>query len=90
MSVETKLMLMCLLLLAAAFVYGVMKVLGAWVEHHLTRHDLIVESKQRRIDYRRALAERDRELMEAEMAEDQSNVIIEEEAADEPALAQAA
>ncbi|MBX2851161.1 MAG: hypothetical protein KTR15_05390 [Phycisphaeraceae bacterium] len=84
MAIETKLMMICLLALAAALVYGVLKVLGAWYEQSLARHDLVVESKRRRYAYFKALADREREI-QGEEAE--SSVIIEE---DEPQLAQAA
>ncbi|MEM9347067.1 MAG: hypothetical protein AAGB26_10665 [Planctomycetota bacterium] len=87
MTVETKLVLICLTLLAAAFVIGVLKVVGAWVEHHTSRHDLIVESKRKRIEYLRAVADRERELMALQEAEAEESIIIED---DEPQLAQAA
>ncbi|MEM6258523.1 MAG: hypothetical protein AAGI37_09455 [Planctomycetota bacterium] len=87
MTVETKLVLICLTLLAAAFVVGVLKVVGAWVEHHTSRHDLIVESKRRRVEYKRAVAEREREMIALQEAEAEESIIIEE---DEPQLAQAA
>ena len=86
MPLETKLMLFCLIALAVGLVFGVLKVTGAWYEHHVSRHDLIAESKRRRNEYRRALAERDRELRELEEAE-HGPIPIEE---DETELAQAA
>ena len=85
MPLETKLMLFCLIALAMGLVFGVLKVAGAWYEHHVSRHDLVVESKRRRIAYLKALAER--ELRELEEAEHES-ISIEED--DEPELAQAA
>ena len=84
MPLETKLMLFCLIALAMGLVFGVLKVAGAWYEHHVSRHDLVVESKRRRIAYLKALAERERELEEAE----NESISIEED--DEPELAQAA
>lgn len=87
MTMEAKLLMTCLVLLAVALVYAVLKVSGAWHDHHVARHDLIAESKRRRFEYLRALAERDRKLSEAAEAEAQQSVIIED---DEPALAQAA
>ncbi|MFK7789592.1 MAG: hypothetical protein AB8C95_08910 [Phycisphaeraceae bacterium] len=88
MPIETKLLLTCLVLIAAAFAYAVLRVTGAWYEHHVERHDLIAESKRRRFAYLKALADRDRELMAAEEAEASHSVIIEDD--DEPVLAQAA
>lgn len=87
MSTETKLMLAVAAVLVYALAYAFTRVLSAWSEHHLSRHDLIVASKQRRLDYLRAVAER-RQLEEAEEAEGNDTVIIDD---DEPAeLAQAA
>lgn len=60
MSIETKLLLLAVAAIGYCLVLGVMRVLGAWCDHHLSRHDLIVESKRRRLEYRIALAERDR------------------------------
>ena len=87
MSVETKLMLTCLTALAALLVYGVLRVITAWYEHNIAKHDLIVNSKQRRYDYLKAIADRDRELMELEEQAIAGSVIIED---DETELAQAA
>lgn len=86
MPIETKLMLTCLIALAAGLVYAVLKMTSAWYEHHVTRHDLIAESKRRRLEYLKAIAERDRELQALEEAELEDAVIEEEE----PVLAQAA
>lgn len=87
MDVQTKLMLICLGVLGFTLVFGVLRVTAAWFEHHVSRHDLIVESKLRRYNYLKAIADRDRELqaMEEEAATD--SIIIED---DEPVLAQAA
>lgn len=87
MDPKTNVVLICLILLGFALVLGVLRVLGAWYEYHITRHNLIVASKQRRYDYLKALAERDRELMALEGDEATGSIIIED---DEPALAQAA
>lgn len=87
MAIETKLLVTCLVLFAAALVYAVLRVSGAWYEHHVTRHDLIAESTRRRLDYLKAIADRDRELAEAQAAEMQPSVIFEDE---ESQLAQAA
>ena len=87
MTVETKMLLTGLMLLGVVLVYGVLKVLGAWFEHHVARHDLVAESKRRRVEYLRALAERDREMIAAQEEEAHASVIIED---DEPMLAQAA
>ena len=80
MPLETKLLLLCLGVLAFGFVLSVTRVLGAWAEHHISRHDLIVESKQRRYDYLKAIYDRDQELMalEAEGEAENETVIIEE------------
>jgi len=86
MAIETKLLVMCLVLLAVALVYAVLKMTGTWYGHHISRHDLIVESKRRRFAYLKALADRDRELAQAQAAEAQQSVLIEDEEV-EPALA---
>ena len=80
-------LLTCLVLTAAAFVYAVLRVAGAWYEKHVAQHDLIAESKQRRLDYLKAVAEREQQLLAAEQAEAFDSIIIED---DEPSLAQAA
>jgi|GEM_PF-2351396 len=86
MPLETKLMLLCLAVLAVGLVLSVTRVLGAWAEHHISRHDLIVESRQRRHEYLKAMHERDQEMMGGEENEDSfSSVVIEEP--DEPKLA---
>ena len=87
MTIETKLLLTCLVIFAAGLAYAVLRVSGAWFEHHISRHDLIAESKRRRFAYLKAIADRDREMLEAQAAESQPSVIIED---DEPELAQAA
>jgi hypothetical protein len=84
MTLETKLLIGCLTLMAVALVYAVLKTCTAWYDHHIVRHDLIAESKRRRFEYQRAIAERDREIAEAEAG---GSVIIEEEVVSEPALA---
>ena len=87
MAIETKLMIICLLALGAALVYGVLKVTSAWYEHHVSRHDLIAESTRRRHAYLKAIADRERAMQEIEEAEAMQSVTIEE---DQPQLAQAA
>ena len=82
MDLETRMLVICLTALAVGFVMGVTKVLGAWAEHHISRHDLIVESKQRRIAYFNAVAERRGELNGDEDFEDDGSVIIEEPTAE--------
>lgn len=84
MTLETKLLIGCLVLLAVALVYAVLKVSAAWFDHHISRHDLIAESKRRRFAYQKALADRDREIAEAEAG---GSVIVEDEVVTEPALA---
>lgn len=69
----------CLLLLAAALVYAVLRVVGAWYDHHVSRHDLIAESKRRRLAYLKSLADRERELADAQAAESHQSVIIEDD-----------
>jgi hypothetical protein len=87
MAIETKLMIFCLLALGVALVYGVLKVTSAWHEHHVSRHDLIAESKRLRYAYLKAIADRDREMLAMQEAEGEGSVIIDD---DEPQLAQAA
>ena len=87
MDEQTKITLLCLTLLGLTLVIGVLRVLGAWYDHHVTRHNLIVESKQRRYDYFKAIAEREREALAMEEEEAMDSIVIEE---DEPVLAQAA
>lgn len=87
MDVQTKLMLICLTLFGLALVYGVLKVSASWFEHHVSRHNLIVKSKQRRYDYLKAKHDRDQELLAMEEEAALESVIIED---DEPVLAQAA
>ena len=87
MAIETKLMIICLLALGTALVYGVLKVTSTWYEHHVSRHDLIAESKRRRFAYLKAVADREREMLAIHEAEAEESVLIEEQ---EPQLAQAA
>eukprot|EP00752_Nemacystus_decipiens_P016829 g15061.t1 len=87
MDPQAKIMLLCFSLLGLALVLGVLRVMGAWYEHHVSRHDLIVESKQRRYDYLKAVADREREVLAMEEEAAMESIIIEE---DEPELAQAA
>lgn len=87
MPIETKLLVTCLVIFAVALAYAVLRVTGAWYEHHVGRHDLIAESKRRRFAYLKALADRDRDMMVASEAEAMDSIIIED---DEPEFAQAA
>jgi hypothetical protein len=89
MPVETKLLLALSVAAAAGLVIAVMRVLGAWADHHISRHDLIVESKRRRLEYYQAVAERQNAMNQAIEDEGHGNVIIEDdEHADEaPRLA---
>lgn len=87
MDPQTKVALLCLIALGLCFVTGVLRVIGTWYEHHVARHDLVVASKQRRYDYLKAVAERDRAIMAMEEEAMTDSIIIED---DEPALAQAA
>lgn len=59
MSIQTKLLIVCFVVMASALVLAVTRVLGAWAHHHTSRHDLIAESKRRRMAYQKALADRD-------------------------------
>jgi len=86
MTVESKLLVTCLVLLGVALVYAVLKMTSVWYDHHVSRHDLIAESKRRRFAYLKALADRDRALAQAQAAEAGASVIIEDEIA-EPAQA---
>lgn len=54
----TKLLALGLIATAGTLITVVLRVLGAWTDHHIRRHDLIAESKRRRLDYFRAIAER--------------------------------
>lgn len=87
MDVQTKLMLICLTLLGLSLVIGVLKVSGAWFDHHVRRHDLIAQSKQRRYDFLKAKYDREQEIMAMEEEAAMDSIIIED---DEPVLAQAA
>ena len=81
MALETKLLIACFAALAAALVFAVTRVLGAWSEHHIVRHDLIVESKRQRLAYYNAIAERQRavDAENEDLYEDGSaSVIIED------------
>jgi len=91
MPLETKLILMVAVALACTLAYAVLRVLCVWSEHHITRHDLIVESRRRRSKYFSAVAKRNRH------GDHGGNVIIDDDEEDgeevfaEPAeLAQAA
>ena len=90
MSIETKLLVTCIVLLASALIYAVLKVTGAWYDHHVSRHDLIAESKRRRYAYLRALAERDREIMEANAIEAEGSIVIDDDEAGDVVYAEAA
>jgi len=91
MPIETKLLLTCLVMFAVALAYAVLRVSGAWYAHHVERHDLIAESKRRRFAYLKAVADRDREMMQAQAAEVMGSVILEDDEPElEPQLAQAA
>lgn len=77
MMIETKLLLIGLGVIAAMLVLGVTRVLGAWSEHHIVRHDLVRASKSKRLAYFRSLAERDRQEMEALEADSISSLVDE-------------
>ncbi|MFN3168981.1 MAG: hypothetical protein ACE37H_18185 [Phycisphaeraceae bacterium] len=79
MAVETKLLIAFFVAVGAGLVIAVMRVLGAWADHHISRHDLVVESKRRRLEYFSAVAERQNALDTAAEAEEHGNVIIEGE-----------
>ena len=59
MDTNTKLLLISLFAIAVSFVYVFTRVLAVWCEHHLTRHNLVVASKNKRNAYYLALAERE-------------------------------
>ena len=58
MDLPTKLIILGLIGSAGVFVTVTLRVLGAWSNYHIRRHDLIAESKRRRLEYFRAVAER--------------------------------
>lgn len=58
MDLSTKIIALLLIASAGVFVTLVLRVLGAWSHYHVARHDLIAESKRRRLEYFRAVAER--------------------------------
>ena len=58
MDLSTKLLAVGVIASLGIFVAVVLRVLGAWSNYHIRRHDLIVESKRRRLEYFRAVAER--------------------------------
>lgn len=58
MDMPTKLLALGLIVTAGTLVTVVLRILGAWTDHHIRRHDLIAESKRRRLDYFRAVAQR--------------------------------
>lgn len=78
MTLETKLLIGCFVVLAYGMVLAISRVLGAWVDHHVTRHDLVVESKRRRLEYLRQLAEMDKQFEEEE-GDEAGDVIIEQD-----------
>lgn len=85
MATDTKLMLLCALVMGGGMALCILRVLGAWVDHHVKRHDLIVESKRRRAAYLQALADRDKAEMQELEAEDPATQA--DVAEPEPALA---
>lgn len=87
MLLETKLLIACFVVLAAAFVWAVMKVLGAWADHHISRHDLIVESRRMRLAYFNSVAERQAALEAKDEDDPEHSSVIIEEPDEAPALA---
>ena len=86
MPLETKLLIASIVVIAAGFVLAVTRVLGAWIENNTVRHDLIANSKRKRLEYMRSVAEREHAI--SGVAGNDS-IIIEDD--DEPAdYAQAA
>lgn len=86
MPLETKVLLACFVVIAAGLVLAVTRVLGAWADHHISRHDLIVESKRRRLEYFNAVAERENAFDSDQQQDGNDSVIIE----DDDAFARAA
>ena len=87
MTPETKMLVLFFVAMIGLLIYAVGRIVSTWCDHHISRHDLIVESKRRRLDYLRAVAEREQEL-HAEEAEGNASVMI--EPAEPEELAQAA
>lgn len=83
MSLETKLLIGFCIALAAGLVLAVTRVLGAWAEHHITRHDLVAESKRRRLAYFQSVADRQAGISPDDPADEQSNIIIEDDEVDQ-------
>ena len=87
MDPQTKIVLLCLTLMGLALVVGVLRVVGAWYDHHISRHDLVVQTKLQRYNYLKAIADREREAMAMEEEAASDSIILEDEA---PELAKAA
>ncbi|MCC6681107.1 MAG: hypothetical protein IT445_09425 [Phycisphaeraceae bacterium] len=81
-SVQAQLTALVLAVLIYALVLAVLRVLGARVRLTLARHDLLVESKRRRLEFERQLAAMRR--AEAEAQQQESDVIVEDEIEPEP------
>ena len=79
MQPETKILFLCLATLAACLVLAITKVLGAWADHHITRHDLVVESKQKRLDYYNAVADMMHDAAQGDHSDGNATVIIEDD-----------
>ncbi|MEM1353587.1 MAG: hypothetical protein AAGC44_13845 [Planctomycetota bacterium] len=58
MDLTTKLVALAIIATVFIFVTFVLRVLGAWSNYQIRRHDLVAESKRRRIEYLRAVSER--------------------------------
>lgn len=58
MPLETKLLVVICVALATCLILAVTRVLGTWANHHISRHDLIVQSTRRRVAYYQAMAQR--------------------------------
>lgn len=83
MAIETNLLVIGLCIIGGALVLGVMRVLDAWTDHHLARHDLIRASKTKRLEYLRSLAELEAAQMR-ELEEASIESLVEEYAENEP------
>lgn len=90
MPLQTKLLIVFFVVLIAGLVTAVMRVLGAWADHHISRHDLIVESKRRRLEYFSAVAQRQDAMDDASERESHDSVIIDDDESGTTDYAQAA
>lgn len=89
MATDTKLLFICFAAGAFALVYVISRVLGTWHAHHLERHNLVVQSKRRRLEYQALLDARENPEASVEIEQEQGDVLA-APFDSEPAMAQAA